>query len=67
MKEFMPMPLTVRIILAPIIFIPRIFGYRPYDGLYKGEHCRKYADKLIGTKDAISKTYLFLMQPFVLI
>jgi NTE family protein len=47
-KEFMPMPLSMRIILAPIIFIPRLFGYHPLDGLYKGEHCRKYADKLIG-------------------
>lgn len=48
MKEFMPIPLSLRIVLAPILFMPRLFGYHPYDGLYKGEHCRKYADRLIG-------------------
>ncbi len=47
-KEFMPLPLTMRIILAPILILPRLVGYKPYDGLYKGEHCRKYADKLVG-------------------
>lgn len=49
MKEFMPIPLSLRIVLAPILFMPRLFGYHPYDGLYKGEHCRKYADRLIGS------------------
>lgn len=48
MKEFMPMPLTIRLILAPILILPRLVGDRPYDGLYKGEHCRKYADRLTG-------------------
>jgi len=50
-KEFMPMPLTVRILLAPILILPRLFGYHPYDGLYRGEHCRKYADRLIGNPE----------------
>jgi len=50
MKEFMPIPLSVRIILAPILFIPRLLGDKPYDGLYKGEHCRKYAERLLGKK-----------------
>jgi NTE family protein len=47
-KEFMPMPLPVRLVLEPIIFVPRILGYHPYDGLYKGKKFRRYADKLSG-------------------
>ncbi len=47
-KEFMPMPLVLRLALEPIIFLPRIFGYHPYDGLYKGKKFREYADKLSG-------------------
>ena len=50
-KEFMPMALPVRLALAPIIYIPRLFGYKPYDGLYKGQHFRKYADKVGGISD----------------
>jgi NTE family protein len=48
-KEFMPMPLGVRLALEPILFIPRLFGYHPYDGLYKGKKFRKYADKIAGS------------------
>lgn len=47
-KEFMPMPLALRLVLEPVIFVPRIFGYHPYDGLYKGKRFRRYADKLSG-------------------
>lgn len=42
MKHFMTMPLWFRIVMAPIIFIPRIFGANDYDGLYKGSSFRKY-------------------------
>jgi NTE family protein len=48
-KEFMPMPLGVRLALEPILFIPRLVGYHPYDGLYKGKKFRKYADKVAGS------------------
>ena len=47
-KEFMPMPLVLRLALEPVIFLPRIFGYHPYDGLYKGKKFRTYANKLSG-------------------
>jgi NTE family protein len=47
-KEFMPWPLMVRLALEPIIFTPRLVGYHPYDGLYKGGKFRKYAERLSG-------------------
>jgi NTE family protein len=47
-KEFMPWPLMVRLAFSPIIFTPRLIGYHPYDGLYKGGKFRKYAERLSG-------------------
>lgn len=47
MKEFTPLPLTLRIIFAPVIFLPRVFGAKPYDGLYTGKKFRKYIDSLV--------------------
>ena len=43
------MPLTVRLVLAPILYIPRLLGDKPYDGLYKGKRFRKYADGVAGS------------------
>ena len=34
MKQFMTVPITVRVLVAPIMILPRVFGARPYDGLY---------------------------------
>lgn len=45
MKHFMPVSLPVRIILAPVLFTPRLLGAKPYDGLYRGNIFRKYMDK----------------------
>lgn len=47
MKEFTPLPLTLRIVFAPVIFLPRVFGAKPYDGLYTGKSFRKYIDSLV--------------------
>ena len=45
MRSYMTVPLFVRVGAAPIIAIPRFFGYHPYDGLYKGNKFRKYLDR----------------------
>ena len=52
MKQFMTVPLKLRLAVAPIMLIPRLFGSKSYDGLYKGNKFRKY---LIGNvaKDQI--------------
>jgi len=53
-RAFDTVPLSVRIALIPIFFIPRIFGYRPYDGLYRGGKFAKYlADQVPQDKQNI--------------
>ena len=44
MKHFMTVPLPVRVVVAPIMVVPRAFGHHAYDGLYKGGKFRKYLD-----------------------
>lgn len=48
-KEFAPMPL-LRLALEPTSLMLRLFGYRPYDGLYRGWKFRGYVHKHIGFK-----------------
>lgn len=55
MRNFMPVDLKVRIALAPIMFLPRLVGYHPYDGLYRGVKFRKYANRLAGDHNEISQ------------
>lgn len=47
MKSFMTVPIQLRIAVAPIMFIPRLFGSKAYDGLYKGNKFRKYLLKSV--------------------
>lgn len=42
MRHFMSVPLTFRIVVAPITIIPRLLGSKQYDGLYSGNTFRKY-------------------------
>ena len=46
MKNFMTVPLTFRIIVAPIMVLPRLVGHKAYDGLYKGLKFRNFCNKL---------------------
>ncbi len=55
MKNFMTVGLGVRLAVAPIMFMPRLVGYHPYDGLYRGVKFRNYANKLAGENTEISK------------
>ncbi len=45
MRNFMTVPLTFRIAVAPIMYVPRLFGSKAYDGLYKGNKFRTYVQK----------------------
>jgi NTE family protein len=47
MNEFTPLSPVLRIVLAPVIFAPRLVGYEPYDGLYRGLKFRKYVNGLV--------------------
>jgi NTE family protein len=51
MKEFTPLPVALRLALSPVIFVPRLFGYEPYDGLYKGVKFRNYVNSLVERSD----------------
>lgn len=51
MKVFMPVPIVARILLAPVIFTPRLFGYKPYDGLYKGKKAQDHIERLLGNAE----------------
>jgi NTE family protein len=44
MTHFMTVPLSVRVVVAPVMVVPRAFGHHAYDGLYKGGKFRKYLD-----------------------
>ncbi len=42
LHAFNTVPIPVRIALIPILIVPHIFGYHPYDGLYRGNKFAKY-------------------------
>lgn len=48
-KEFTPMPILT-LALEPTLLTARLFGYKPYDGLFNGAKFKKYADKVAGSK-----------------
>jgi NTE family protein len=43
MRSFMTVPLWVRVAVAPVMVIPRLWSH-PYDGLYKGNKFRKFLE-----------------------
>lgn len=45
MRAFMTVPLSLRLVLAPILVTPRLIGFHPYDGLYYGNKFRKFLQK----------------------
>lgn len=44
LRSYLTVPIPVRIMAVPIFFIPHLFGYHPYDGLYRGNRFRKYVN-----------------------
>lgn len=55
MRNFMTVPISVRVVAAPALITPRFLGHHPYDGLYNGVKFRNYANKLAGNNTEISK------------
>jgi NTE family protein len=47
MKSYLTVPITFRLLVAPLMYIPHAFGYHPYDGLYHGNKFAKYIDSLV--------------------
>lgn len=48
-KEFTPMP-YLRVATEPLELAARLFGYKPYDGLYRGWKFRGYVKKQLNDK-----------------
>ena len=51
MRNFMTVSLAVRIVVAPVMLVPRILGSKEYDGLYRGNKFRKYLVKGLSCHD----------------
>lgn len=45
-KEFIPLPIPVKLLVLPVQMIPRLFGSRPYDGVYPGIKFKKYVERI---------------------
>jgi NTE family protein len=44
---FDTVPIPVRVVLIPVLCVPRLFGYHPYDGLYRGNRFANYLTNLV--------------------
>lgn len=54
---FDTIPIPVRIAIIPIMFIPHLFGYHPYDGLYRGNKFAHYLASLVPEDKQMIETY----------
>ncbi len=45
MKNYMTVPIYVRMLAIPIFAVPHLFGWHPYDGFYFGNKLRNYLDR----------------------
>lgn len=51
MHAFMTVPLWFRVVIAPVMVLPRLVGHHPYDGLYKGNKFRNYLLKEVPSSE----------------
>jgi NTE family protein len=42
---YLSMPLALRILVIPLFYTPRLIGFEPYDGLYRGKRFADYLNK----------------------
>ncbi|CAN5506556.1 hypothetical protein BH10CYA1_BH10CYA1_40180 [soil metagenome] len=47
MKSFMPLPLKLTLVAAPVMAVPKTIDRNDYDGLYSGRKFRKYLDRSV--------------------
>jgi NTE family protein len=52
-RAYDTVPIPLRLALIPVFLVPHLFGYHPYDGLYRGNKFAKYISSLApeGKKD----------------
>lgn len=51
LHSFDTIPIAARVSLIPIFFIPHLFGYHPYDGLYRGNKFRNFLNNCVSLND----------------
>lgn len=47
MRAYLTVPIPVRIAVVPVFFLPHLFGYHPYDGLYRGRKFAKFISQSV--------------------
>ena len=53
MRNFMAVPLTFRLLVAPVFLLFRPFSHNKYDGLYGGDKFRRYLVGKLTTEDGL--------------
>ncbi|HEY9772770.1 MAG TPA: patatin-like phospholipase family protein [Planktothrix sp.] len=51
LRAYNTVPIPLRVAAIPICLIPHLFGYRPYDGLYRGSKFRNYLNNSVAASD----------------
>jgi NTE family protein len=51
MHAFLSVPLTVRVLVIPLFYTPRLLGLDTYDGLYRGNKFAHYLNKQVPATD----------------
>jgi len=46
-RSYLTVPLTFRLAVAPVMWIPHLFGHHPYDGLYRGNEFANFINKKV--------------------
>jgi NTE family protein len=45
LHAYYTVPISLRVAVIPIFLVPRLFGYHPYDGLYRGNKFAHFVEK----------------------
>lgn len=48
-RAYYTVPIPVRVALIPLFYVPHLFGYHPFDGLYRGNKFAKWLDRSVAT------------------
>lgn len=47
LRSYLTVPIAVRLLVAPILLLPRLIGFHPYDGLYRGNRFANFVNSAI--------------------
>lgn len=55
LSSYLTVPIPIRVMAIPVFFVPHLFGYHPYDGLYRGNRFRNYINAQVPENQLIEK------------